>query len=32
MNLEQMIDRLERVPEFMMNVTCWQKIPAKDPV
>jgi DEAD/DEAH box helicase domain-containing protein len=32
MNLEQMIDRLQRLPEFMMNVTRWQKIPAKDPV
>jgi DEAD/DEAH box helicase domain-containing protein len=32
MNLEQMIDRLQSLPEFMMNVTRWQKIPAKDAV
>jgi DEAD/DEAH box helicase domain-containing protein len=32
MNLEQILDVLRRSPEFMVNVTRWQKIPAKEAV
>jgi DEAD/DEAH box helicase domain-containing protein len=28
MNLEQIVDMLERTPEFMENVTRWEKLPA----
>jgi DEAD/DEAH box helicase domain-containing protein len=30
MNLEQILDALRRSPEFMKNVTRWQKIPSKE--
>jgi DEAD/DEAH box helicase domain-containing protein len=30
MNLEQIVDMLERTPEFMQNVTRWEKLPARE--
>ena len=30
MNLEQIIDMLHRTPEFMANVTHWERLPAKE--
>ncbi len=30
MNLEQIVDMLERTPEFMENVTRWEKLPARE--